>query len=314
MKLLDLYRRFLRDDTGRLRAVKGTFAFLKTGVYYYLLKRRITGRDYREAYDAASATYLRWTERMGKHTQKIVKLEYLNPKQGRVEVLDLACGSGCITKKLLERWEAGGELRVTAVDFSLGMLSCARKAINDPRVRFVASEGAEFLKRQKPGTYDAVFFGWALPYFDHAELIPLLYRSLKPGGLAFLISNSKGTLAEMENIFIELMAEHPVEVNKVLDVSFRLPDGERGLSDWFARQGFAVLESGEGEEEVYFDDPRELYRWLCETGALAGAGRIFKDKGIMENAVVEKIRRRRGTGRRYMINHRFVYGIFRKAE
>ncbi|MBD3286096.1 radical SAM protein [candidate division WOR-3 bacterium] len=310
-----LVRRFLRDPvTGRLRIYKGVIALVKSFAYYYLLCRKVNCKDYALEYDKASGTYERWTDLMGKYSRTIVKLDCFESTTGQVDILDLACGKGYITANLLGLWDekGKGDIRITAVDYSKGMLAAAKKAIRDSRVSFVHSEGLDFLKRVPDSTYYGIFFGWALPYFDHKKLVPQLARVLRPGGIVALISNREGTLEDIEDIFIDLIASNPEQVSRIAEMSFRLPQNEEGLEKWFTGYGFKPIEKGSGEEVVVFDDPSELVRWLRETSAVAGTGCIFKDEHRIESSIVREIARRRRIGNKYSINHSFVWGIFRK--
>jgi len=311
-----LAKAFLWDmETGRWRITRGLITLVKSFTYYYILNRKVKHDDYALEYDKASCTYERWTDLMGKYTRKIIKPGYLDLQKEQVDILDLACGKGYITGNFLKLWDRQkrGQIRITAVDISERMLSAARKEIRDCRVRFILSEGLDFLRRVSDSVYDGIFFGWALPYFDHSKLIPQLARILKPGGIVFLISNREGTLEDMEDIFIELIASNPDQVARIAEMSFRLPQGEYGLISWFTGYGFQTLETGSGEEKVSFNKPGDLYRWLMETGALAGTGRIFADNRKIETSIIKKIGRRRGSGGTYSINHSFVWGIFRKS-
>ena len=51
------------------------------------------------------------------------------------------------------------------------------KGINNPRVTVIQNDGIEFLKSTNE-KFDVIFFGWALSYFDHDELLKLFKVAL----------------------------------------------------------------------------------------------------------------------------------------
>lgn len=102
------------------------------------------------------------------------------PLHGDELVLDVGCGTGRLTEKLLERLPRG---RVLATDLSLNMLAVARAYLEPTfgeRVRFSCADAAAL---PVAGIADAIFstatFHWVL---DHPKLFRSLYGALKPGG------------------------------------------------------------------------------------------------------------------------------------
>ena len=96
--------------------------------------------------------------------------------RGDETVLDAGCGSGRVTKLLLERLPRG---RVIAVDAAPSMVEEARAALGD-RAEVIHSDLAEL---ELPERVDAVFsnavFHW-VP--DHDALFARLHAALRPGG------------------------------------------------------------------------------------------------------------------------------------
>ena len=95
-------------------------------------------------------------------------------------VIDVGCGSGLVTEKLLERLPSG---RVVAVDVSMNMLQTAREHLRGTHgrhVRFVLADAAALpLHEVADAIFSTATFHWAL---DHAALFASLFRALKPGG------------------------------------------------------------------------------------------------------------------------------------
>jgi len=114
--------------------------------------------------------------------------------RGDEVVLDAGCGSGRITRQLLERLPDG---RVIGVDGSPAMIDRAREAIGaDPRVELRVGDLLE-LDLAEP--VDAIFsnatFHW-VP--DHDRLFGRLFTALRPGGAIEAQCGGEGNVAEWE--------------------------------------------------------------------------------------------------------------------
>lgn len=274
---------------------------------YRLIKRDVVSRvDYREEYDKVSDTYHYWLKEMGRYTDNIIHSKYIEINR-ELKILDFACGTGYITKSLLNKSK---KYKITSVDQSNKMLEKLLD-ISDPRVTAVQSDGIEFLKTTNE-KYDVIFFGWALSYFDHNELLGLFNRVLKPEGILAIITNVEGTLDKIEKIFLKVMSENQKEVIKPMDIKLNLPGGKKGLVKWCNKCGFKALEAEEGEVFFSFKKPEELLQWLNITGAAAGTRKIFKDYDKVKSLIIEKIKKEKYKNGDYKINHKFAYGIFRK--
>jgi SAM-dependent methyltransferase len=114
-------------------------------------------------------------ERYAKNARFVADLgmpvvELLAPKPGE-RVLDLGCGDGALTVKLVELGCA-----VVAVDASAPQVAAAKKLGLDARV--ASGEALPFA-----GEFDAVFSNAALHWMKRAdEVIAGVHRALRPGG------------------------------------------------------------------------------------------------------------------------------------
>jgi trans-aconitate 2-methyltransferase len=111
---------------------------------------------------------------------------------GDETVLDGGCGSGRVTRLLLERLPRG---RVIGVDASRSMIEVAREAFaDDDRVELVVSD---LIDLELPEAVDAVFsnatFHWIL---DHNRLFARLHATLRPGGMIEAQCGGEGNVAE----------------------------------------------------------------------------------------------------------------------
>lgn len=274
---------------------------------YKILKRETVGEEeYRQEYDKVAETYSCWLEEMGKYTNRIINTKYIS-KIKSPKILDFACGTGYITRRLLK--EKNMECNITAVDISEDMLKIFKQHI-DKKVNIVNSHGIEFLKNANE-KYDAIYCGWALPYFDHKELLKLFKDVLNNNGIIAVIANSEGTLHRIENIFLNVMKENQDQVTKPMDIKFNLPNGKEELKKWFKKFGFEPLELEEEEVIFTFDTPEELHNWIVKTGAVAGTAKIFKDYDSVKEKIIKEIEREKLKDGKYTINHKFVYGIFK---
>jgi SAM-dependent methyltransferase len=103
-------------------------------------------------------------------------------------VLDLACGTASITRRLLDRLPAA---RSVAVDIDPALLAIARATLgDDDRVRFVrtdlADPGWTAALPEPPGAFDAVVTATALHWLAPADLRRLygdLWSVLRKGGV-----------------------------------------------------------------------------------------------------------------------------------
>ena len=286
--------------------------FAKMGVCYFT-GRRVSAKDFAEEYDRVASTYDLWTQRMGPHTDLLLDLDLLPKRDRPLRIIDLACGTGYIARSLLSKLGAGCEASITCTDISRGMLDRARESICDDRVDFVEAEGMEFLASLPPGSCDAIYCGWGMVYFPCARLIPLCAAALQPDGILGSIMNCMGTLRGVEDLFIEVMSEHPNEVDKIMDTRFHLPANEAAFNSWFTRHGFKPTLSGSGEQIVLWLTPELLYAWLRDTGAIAGTAKLFRDEQEMAPILIERAAKRCAVHGGYRTNHKFVYGVYNKC-
>lgn len=274
---------------------------------YKLIRKEVVSRDdYKEEYDKVSDTYDFWLKEMSRYTDNIIHSKYIET-DSELKILDFACGTGYITKSLLNK---SVKYKITSVDQSNKMLGKLLNT-NDSRVTAIQSDGIKFLKNTNE-KYDVIFFGWALSYFDHNELLELFNRVLKPGGILAIITNVEGTLDKIESIFLKVMSEKQKEVIKPMDIKLNLPKGKKGLAKWCSQYGFKALEVEEGEVFFNFKEPEELLQWLNITGAAAGTRKIFNNYNEVKPLIIEKIKKEKYKNGMYEINHKFAYGILRK--
>ena len=86
---------------------------------YKLIKKEVvSGDDYKEEYDKFSDTYDFWLKEMGRYTDNIIRSKYIET-DSELKILDFACGTGYITKSLLNK---SIKYKITSVDQSIKCL------------------------------------------------------------------------------------------------------------------------------------------------------------------------------------------------
>ncbi|GAA4331280.1 class I SAM-dependent methyltransferase [Flaviaesturariibacter amylovorans] len=99
--------------------------------------------------------------------------------EGAGQLLELACGTGRLTRHLLPRLPAGGTLE--ASDLNPDMLAVAKRLLQDPRLRWSVADAQELPFAE--GRFDAVLCGFGLMFVpDKPKALREMHRVLRPGG------------------------------------------------------------------------------------------------------------------------------------
>lgn len=94
-------------------------------------------------------------------------------------VLELACGTGRLTKYLLEKLSDNSE--IIATDLNSDMLDVAKTVINDPRVKWQLADAQNLPFQEK--TFDLVACQFGFMFFaDKRKALSEVYRVLKRNG------------------------------------------------------------------------------------------------------------------------------------
>jgi trans-aconitate methyltransferase len=155
--------------------------------------------------------------------------ELLNPQPGE-RILDLGCGDGALTKKLVE---AGAS--VVGVDSSADMIGAARALGLDARK--VPAEDLPF-----EGEFDAVFSNAALHWMhDHDAVLAGVARALKPGGRFVAEMGGHGNIAAIEVALRAVFARNGLQAEKLETNYFPTPAAYGARLE---RHGFRVEQIG----------------------------------------------------------------------
>ena len=126
------------------------------------------------------------------------------PLDGDECVLDVGCGTGRLTERLIERLPRG---RVVGIDQSSNMVRVAREYLvaQGARIQLLVADASALPIRERA---DAVFstatFHWVL---DHPRLFGSVHDALKPGGRLVAQCGGAGNLARIHHRTDVLMAD-----------------------------------------------------------------------------------------------------------
>jgi trans-aconitate methyltransferase len=155
--------------------------------------------------------------------------ELLNPLRGE-RILDLGCGDGALTKKLVE---AGAS--VVGVDSSADMIAAAKALGLDARL--VPAEDLPFA-----GEFDAVFSNAALHWMhDQNAVLARVARALAPGGRFVAEMGGHGNIAAIEVALRAVFARNGLQPEKLETNYFPTPSAYGALLE---QQGFRVEQIG----------------------------------------------------------------------
>jgi trans-aconitate methyltransferase len=180
--------------------------------------------------------------------------------RGDERVLDAGCGTGRLTRDLLEALPRG---QVVALDVSRNMVDAARAYLEPEfasRVEFVC---CDLLELPFDGEFDGIFstasFHWVL---DHERLFRNLYRALRPGG--WLIAQCGGG-RNLERLLarVATLTERPPYNGYLAKLPriWEFSDAETAFSR-LGGAGFAQVETGLEEAPTKFETAHEYQRFV----------------------------------------------------
>jgi trans-aconitate methyltransferase len=192
-------------------------------------------------------------------------VDLLDPQAGE-RILDLGCGTGHLTAKIVETGA-----NAVGLDSSTSMIAQARQ--NFPELKFVLSNARDF-RFDEP--FDAVFSNAVLHWIQEPEaVIRCVAAALRPGGRFVLEMGGKGNVARIKTAIEDVLREagktprcpwfYPsageyatllekcgfeVRMARTLERWTKLEHPERGLREWiemFAGAYFEGIPAGERE-------------------------------------------------------------------
>jgi trans-aconitate 2-methyltransferase len=199
------------------------------------------------AYERLSKPQLEWAG------QVLDRLEL----RGDETVLDAGCGSGGVTKLLLERIPDG---HVVAVDSSPSMVEHARAELGD-RAAVIHSDLHQLILDEP---VDAVFsnavFHW-VP--DHDLLFRRLHAALGPGGRMSTQCGGAGNVKRFHGVAADVAAEDPYAEHLGGWAGPWNFAGAEETAERLERAGFPGAETWLEPWPVVLSEPREYFRTVC---------------------------------------------------
>jgi trans-aconitate 2-methyltransferase len=206
-------------------------------------------RDWDAAtYDRVSAPQVDWAERV------LARL----PLNGDETVLDAGCGSGRVTKMLLERLPRG---HVVALDSAASMVEHAREALDPARAIVFQADLAELeLDEPVDAAFSNAVFHW-IP--DHDALFRRLFAALRPGGRLVAQCGGKGNVARLHAAATEVAAAEPYAEHLAGWTGPWNFAGAEETAERLERAGFTDVETWLEPYPVSPPDPTGFLRTVC---------------------------------------------------
>lgn len=178
-------------------------------------------------------------------------LELLDIKR-KERILDLGCGTGHLTERILER---GGV--VTGIDASPDMIKLAKATY--PAIDFEVMDATDF-KFDKP--FDAVFSNATLHWILDADAaIKSVYDSLKPGGRFVAEMGGKGNMVQIVAATRKVLTAHGYEILAAQEQWYFPSVGEYATK--LEAQGFRVTFAAHFDRKTLLQDGRAgVAKWL----------------------------------------------------
>ena len=178
------------------------------------------------------------------------------PLEGGETVLDAGCGTGRVTRMLIERLPAG---RVLAVDGSAAMVEKVREVLRPVDEAFVADLTKLALPEQADAAVSSAVFHWIT---DHEALLARLRAALRTGGRFEAQCGGHGNIEEFRRISDEVAAREPYASHLT---EFEEPWFYAGVEETEERlraAGFDQVKAWLQPWEVVPEDSREFMRTL----------------------------------------------------
>jgi trans-aconitate 2-methyltransferase len=199
-------------------------------------------------YDRVSAPQQEWAEQVLKRL----------PLAGDEMVLDAGCGSGRVTRLLLERLPRG---HVIAVDSSEEMVEHARAALDGERAIVLQADLVELeLSEPVDAAFSNAVFHWIA---DHDALFARLYDALRRGGRLVAQCGGKGNVARFHAAAREVAEQEPYAEHLAGWLGPWNFAGADETAKRLERAGFSAIETWLEPYPVTPPDPTGFLRTVC---------------------------------------------------
>jgi len=184
-------------------------------------------------------------------------------------VLDVACGTGVVTRLAAEQVGTGGH--VVGVDLNPGMLARARAASVPQGTVVEWREADAGALPFSAASFDAVFCQLGLQYFpDRQQAAREMYRVLKPGGrLVVLVWRALAHSPGFAALAAALERHVSTAAAAVMRAPFVFGDATDELRGLLVQAGFRTVRVGADVRMVRFASPAALVRHQVAGSPLA---------------------------------------------
>lgn len=177
--------------------------------------------------------------------------------RGDETVLDAGCGSGRVTRLLVDRLPRG---QVVAVDAAPSMIEQARAALGD-RATVIESDLLDLaLSEEVDAAFSNAVFHWVL---DHDRLFERLFAALRPGGRLVAQCGGEGNIDQLRETARAVAAEEPYAehfAGRPEPWNYASPERTR---DRLEHAGFTEVETWLEPWPVDPPEPLEYLRAVC---------------------------------------------------
>jgi ubiquinone/menaquinone biosynthesis C-methylase UbiE len=176
-------------------------------------------------------------------------------------VLDVACGTGVVTRLAAAQVQTGGH--VVGLDLNPGMLARARASSPPEGAAVEWREGDAGAMPFGAATFDAVFCQLGLQYFpDRQQAAREMYRVLKPGGrLVVLVWRAIAHSPGFAALAVALERHVSPAAAAVMRAPFVFGDTTDELRELLVQAGFRTIHVGADVRMVRFGSPAALVRY-----------------------------------------------------
>jgi trans-aconitate 2-methyltransferase len=177
--------------------------------------------------------------------------------RGGERVLDAGCGSGRVTKMLIERLPQG---RVVAVDGSASMVEEVRSVLRPQDEAIVADLVELELATPVDAVFSSAVFHWVL---DHDALFARLRPALKRGGRLAAQCGGAGNISRLKASSAEVMAREPYAPHfEGFEEVWNYAEIEE-TEERLARAGFGDSRCWLQPWDIVPPEPAEFLRTVC---------------------------------------------------
>ena len=217
-------------------------------------------------YERVSGPQAEWA------TQVIERLEL----RGDETVLDAGCGSGRVTRLLLEHLPDG---HVVAVDAAPSMVEFAREALGDRATVFEADLQELTLDEPVDAVFSNAVFHW-VP--DHDLLFRRMHDALRPGGRMSVQCGGEGNVEAFHGDAARVGSREPYAEYFADWAGPWNFQGAEATRERLERIGFTDVETWLQPWPVHPDEPRAFIATVCLANHLARLPEELRDRYLDE--------------------------------